>query len=432
MNPLVQQLQQALEPYQPAAGPLKICLAFSGGLDSRVLLELAWLLQKSRPKQLQLSALHINHQLSQKADQWAAFCQQTCQHKNIPVKVARVTPDNYPGASLEARARQARYQIFSEHLQPGELLLQAHHRKDQAETLLLRLLRGAGTQGLASIPVSRPLGQGQLLRPLLNTPREELETFARSNQLQWVEDDSNQQDHFDRNYLRLNILPQLEKRFPAAEQNLALSAQLAREAQQLHQDLAELDLDKTLTASDDCLDIPALLELPSYRRTNLLRFWLHQRQLPLPGLHLWQSLEQFLIAREDAQPLVEWGETDNRIQARRFQNRLYIETASHFQPLPKNWQTTWNNQPPLTTPCGPIKLQLRNTQTGETPSELQVTTRQGGEKIRLPNRGTRDVKRLLQERNLPPWQRQQLPFIWHQRQLIAVGDQLLAEGWERL
>lgn len=432
MNPLVQQLQQALVPYQPAAGPLEICIAFSGGLDSRVLLELAWQLQQQTPEQYQLRALHINHQLSPNADHWADFCQQTCEARALPFSQFQVDTRNYPGASLEARARKARYQVFSEHLGPGELLLQAHHQKDQAETLLLRLLRGAGTQGLASIPACRPLGQGQLVRPLLNTPREELEAFARSNQLQWVEDDSNQQDHFDRNYLRLNILPLLAKRFPAAEQNLALSAQLAGEAQQLHQDLAELDLVKTLSTSNDCLSIPALLELPNYRRSNLLRVWLHQRQLPLPGLHHWQQLNHLCQARQDAQPLVEWGESNHRIQARRFQNRLYIEAASHFQPLPENWQTTWNNQSPLTTPCGPIKLQLRNTQTGETPQQLTITTRQGGEKMRLLNRGTRDIKRLLQERNLPPWQRQQLPFIWHQGQLIAVGDQLIAEGWEGL
>ncbi|SFB97107.1 tRNA(Ile)-lysidine synthase [Marinospirillum celere] len=429
MNPLVQQLQQALETFQPAA-PLKICVALSGGLDSRVLLEAARQLQR-QTQPFQLRALHIHHGLSPQADSWADFCQHLCQQHEIPLTCVKVNPQDQPGASLEARARQARYQVFSEHLQSGELLLQAHHRKDQAETLLLRLLRGAGTQGLSSIPATRPLGQGHLLRPFLTIPRETLEAFAQNHQLQWIEDESNQQDHFDRNYLRLKILPQLTERFPAAEKNLALSAQLASEAQQLHQDLAELDLCKTQTASGDCLDVPAILELPNYRRTNLLRFWLHQRQLPLPGMHLWQPLEQLLIAREDAQPLVEWGETGKRIQARRFQNHLYIEAASHFLPLPKNWQATWNNQPPLTTPCGLINLQLRNTQTGETPSELQVTARQGGEKIRLPNRGTRDVKRLLQERNLPPWQRQQLPFIWHQGQLIAVGDQLLAEGWER-
>jgi len=429
VNPLVQQLQQALEAFQPAALPLKVCVALSGGLDSRVLLEATRQLHLIQP--FQLRAVHIDHGLSPQADSWAEFCQQTCQEHLIPFTCVKVNPQDQPGASLEARARKARYQVFNEHLQPGELLLQAHHRKDQAETLLLRLLRGAGTQGLSSIPATRPLGQGHLLRPFLNISREILENFAQDQQLKWVEDESNQQDHFDRNFLRLNILPQLEERFPAAEQNLALSAQLARESQQLNQDLAELDLQQ-VNADSNSLSIAALYTQPDYRRTNLLRTWLQKRQLPLPGQRHWTQLDHLCQARDDAQPLLEWGENDQRTQARRHRDRLYIDLARHFQPLPDNWKTTWNNQPPLTTPCGHFNLQLKNTLTGEAPTKLDVTARQGGEKLRLPHRGSRDVKRLLQERNLPPWQRQQLPFIWHQSQLIAVGDQLIAEGWEAL
>ncbi|WP_404420027.1 tRNA lysidine(34) synthetase TilS [Marinospirillum sp.] len=431
MNPLVQQLQQALDNLQPAADPQKICIAFSGGLDSRVLLELAWLLQQQTPEKLELRALHINHQLSPNADHWADFCRQTCAQKNLSFSQFQIDTRQYSGASLEARARQARYQIFSQELQAGELLLQAHHRKDQAETLLLRLLRGAGTQGLASIPIQRPLGQGQLLRPLLNTPRETLEAFAREQQLHWIEDESNQKDHFDRNFVRLNILPLLAERFPAAEQNLALSARLAGESQQLQQDLAELDLQQ-VNPDRSSLSITALIQLPDYRRNNLLRHWLQKHDLPLPSLKHWQQLDHLCQAREDAQPLVEWGEAQHRTQARRHRDRLYIQTADHFQPLPQNWQTTWNNQPPLQTPCGYFNLQLQCTATGEIPKELQVTSRQGGETIRLQNRGSRDVKRLLQELNLPTWQRNQLPFIWHRGKLIAVGNRLIAEGWEAL
>lgn len=428
MHPLVRQLQQALENFQPADAPLSLCIAFSGGLDSRVLLELAWQLQEDAPA-LQLRALHINHQLSPQAKHWTDFCQKTCEDKKIAFYAFQVDTHQFAGASLEARARKARYQIFNQELQPGELLLQAHHRKDQAETLLLRLLRGAGTQGLGSIPATRPLGQGQLLRPLLDTPRETLETFAREHQLQWIEDESNQDDCFDRNFLRLNILPRLAERFPAAEQNLALSAHLARESQQLNQDLAELDLQQ-VNADSNSLSIAALYTLPDYRRTNLLRIWLQKRQLPLPGQRHWAQLDHLCQARNDAQPLLAWGENDQRTQARRHRDRLYIDLARHFQPLPENWHTTWNNQPPLTTPCGYFNLQLKNTLTGEVPTQLGVTARQGGEKLRPPHRGSRDVKRLLQELALPSWQRQQLPFIWHQNQLIAVGEQLIAEGWK--
>lgn len=429
MNPLVQQLQQALEAFQPAGLPLKVCVALSGGLDSRVLLEATRQLHLIQP--FQLRAVHIDHGLSPQADSWAEFCQQTCQEHLIPFTCVKVNPQDQPGASLEARARKARYQVFNEHLQPGELLLQAHHRKDQAETLLLRLLRGAGTQGLASIPIQRPLGQGQLLRPLLNTPRESLEAFAHEHQLNWIEDESNHQDHFDRNFLRLNILPLLAERFPAAEQNLALSTHLVRESQQLNQDLAELDLQQ-VDADSSSLCITALHQLPDYRRSNLLRHWLQKRNLPNPSLKHWPQLNRLCQAREDAQPQVCWGDHSNRTEARRHRDRLYIQAASYFQPLPQDWQTTWNNQSPLKTPCGHFNLQLQCITSGEPPRELQVTSRQGGEAIRLPNRGSRDIKRLLQELNLPTWQRQQLPFIWHQGKLIAVGNRLIAEGWEVL
>ncbi|WP_416885068.1 tRNA lysidine(34) synthetase TilS [Marinospirillum sp.] len=430
MHPLAQQLRHQLDPLLAKTNPPRLCLALSGGLDSRVLLALlleAYPASESRP---QLRALHIHHGLSPHADHWADFCVDLCRQAGLPCEVVKVDPATEDGASLEARARTARYRVFTAQLQQDEYLLQAHHRQDQAETLLLRLLRGAGTQGLRAIPQQRPLGAGQLLRPLLHSPRSQLKDYAQQTGLDWVEDESNQQDHFDRNFIRLHVLPLLNQRFAHAEANLALSAQLAAHSHSLQDDLAALDLAQTCPAphqpAQGRFSLSTLMQLRPIRRINLLRYWLTQQGHPHPSHHQWAQLDQLLHARQDAQPLVSWGQ----IQARRFGDQLFIQPAAHFAPLPADWQLQWHNGTPLVTPCGTWTLTLSHLQ-GKTPTHFDLRARQGGESLRLAQRGRRDLKRLLQESGLPPWQRQQLPLIWHQDELIAVGDLLVAEGWER-
>ncbi|MBE0505317.1 MAG: tRNA lysidine(34) synthetase TilS [Marinospirillum sp.] len=429
MSSLLGHLQCALGP-----DTRRICVAFSGGMDSRVLLELTRQLQWAQPlkkqhPQLQIRALHIHHQLSPHADQWAAFCQEVCDAAGIPLSIQCVNPNQWPGASLEDRARKARYSVFEQQLQPDELLLQAHHQDDQAETLLLRLLRGAGTLGLSSIPKQRPLGQGLLLRPLLDIPRAELLAFATAEKLQWIEDESNQQTHFDRNFLRLQVLPLLQQRFPAVSQNLARVTQHATESQQLNRELAELDL-QPCRNTETSLSIPPLMALSSHRRFNLLRHWLLLRGLTLPGHTLWEQLDKLCLARKDANPLVSWGESTQRIEARRFQQQLFIAPEEYFQPLPANWQQDWDGKMPIQTPVGLINFRLLASDSLPTASlTFTLRARQGGETLRQKNRGQRDVKRLLQELHLPPWERQRLVFIWLQKELIAVGSKLVAAGW---
>ncbi|SFX21995.1 tRNA lysidine(34) synthetase TilS [Marinospirillum alkaliphilum] len=430
MHALLKHLQQCLPPNAKHLG-----VAFSGGMDSRVLLELTHQLGQIRPE-LQIRALHAHHNLSPQADHWASFCTDVCQSLNLPLTLSRLQIRDESGASLENRARKARYRFFEQVLLPGEILLQAHHQNDQVETLLLRLLRGAGTQGLSGMPQQRALGAGRLLRPLLDIPRRELQAFALSLQLQWIEDESNQQTHFDRNFLRLQILPQLQARFPATSNNLLRVTQLAQQSEQLQQELAELDL-QTCKADAHSLDLTGLMSFSRHRRINLLRHWLQQHSLPLPGHQYWDELERLCCARNDASPLLGWGEGDCRTEARRFRQRLFIALASHFQPLPTDWQVDWDGQTPLWLPDGRcLSLQLRPETSSLLPDtshpiKLTVRSRQGGESIKLAQRGQRDVKRLLQELNLPPWQRQQLPFIWHQDQLVAVSDLLVATGWQR-
>lgn len=423
MHPLVKSLKQSLPP-----NTTKICVALSGGLDSRVLFELARQLQELQPE-IQLRAIHIHHQLSKFADEWVAFSQQICAAAEVPISIHKVDPQNLPNASLEDRARRARYAVFEQELQAGEVLLQGHHQDDQVETLLLRLLRGAGTLGLASIPLERPLGAGLILRPLLATSRSKLFTFAQANKLQWVEDDSNFEVDFDRNFLRLEILPLLQKRFPSTNQNLAKVTQLAATSQQLNRDLAQLDL-ANCQLTEQSLNLEIFLQLSDYRQVNLLRCWLLSRNLTLPGHQLWDELTKLYNAREDAQPKVSWDKDAQQVEARRFQQQLFIAPSNYFQPLTNNWQATWDGKTPITTPVRKINFQLVSQEPSSSNNHFTLASRQGGEVLRLAKRGQRDVKRLLQELQLPPWQRNQLIFIWQEEQLIAVDKYLVAEGWQ--
>ena len=405
-------------------------MAFSGGLDSRVLFELARQAQQQQQQpNLVLRAIHVHHQLSPFADDWAAFAQQVCETAKVPISIYKVDPQSLSNASLEDRARRARYAVFEQELQTNEVLLQGHHQNDQVETLLLRLLRGAGTLGLASIPLQRPLGKGLILRPLLKTAKSELLAFAQAAQLEWVEDNSNFEVNFDRNYLRLKVLPLLQERFPNTNQNLARVTQLAATSQQLNQDLAQIDL-ATCQRTEHSLNLESFLKLAAYRQVNLLRYWLSIRCLTLPNHKIWHELTKLYHASTDSQPLVSWDKGEQQVEARRFQQQLFIAPSHYFQPLPKTWQTTWDGISPISTPVGSINFQLTHLLAANKTQAFTLQSRQGGEVLRLAQRGQRDVKRLLQELQLPPWQRNQLVFIWQQQQLIAVDKFLVAEGWQ--
>lgn len=274
MTDLSIHLRQAMQPWRTAPAWR---IAFSGGLDSSVLLHLLadWARHEDLPP---LSAIHVHHGLQPAADAWPEYCAQFCARLDIPLEVVRVQVA--PGASLEQAARRVRYAAFAERLGSGEVLLGAQHRDDQAETLLLRLLRGAGVRGLAAMPASRPLGQGSLVRPLIDCSRAELQAYAQSHGLAWVEDPSNADERFSRNFLRRQVMPLLAERWPQMTASLARSASHLSEAQQLLDELAEMDL---LAARGVCalpwlplpsLDLSAVTALSDARQRNLLRHWL--------------------------------------------------------------------------------------------------------------------------------------------------------------
>ncbi|HFJ9773750.1 TPA: tRNA lysidine(34) synthetase TilS, partial [Raoultella ornithinolytica] len=242
-------IAQTLHPYR------QFLVAFSGGLDSTVLLHqlVCW---RERDPTLQLRAIHIHHGLSANADSWVTHCQQVCQHWQVPLVVERVTLAD-DGLGVEAHARQARYQAFRTALQPGEALVTAQHLDDQCETFLLALKRGSGPTGLAAMAASSGFAATRLLRPLLNTRRETLHQWALAHQLSWIEDESNQDDTYDRNFLRLRVVPQLNARWPHFSEAVARSASLCGEQEQLLDELLAEDLAK-LVADDGSLAIDAL------------------------------------------------------------------------------------------------------------------------------------------------------------------------------
>ncbi len=283
-------------------------MAFSGGLDSTVLLHL--LAQLARSEALPaLSALHVHHGLQAAADGWPAHCQVVCRSLGIPLRVERVQVA--VGGSIEQAARDARYRAFQANLGEGQVLLTAQHLDDQAETLLFRLLRGAGLRGLAAMPASRPLGGGRLCRPLLGVSRAELEAYAQTHRLDWVEDPSNQDPRFSRNYLRREIMPRLASHWPQAVAGMARCAAHLREAEDLLAELAAIDLRACRQPSEldwpDWLDLPRialepLRRLSAARQRNLLRAWLGQLTR-LPDSDHWAGWESLRDAGDDADPI---------------------------------------------------------------------------------------------------------------------------------
>lgn len=391
-------------------------LGLSGGLDSCVLLHLLSELAKSHVLP-PVRAVHVHHGLQAVADDWPAHCATLCARLGIPLQVLSVRVA--AGASLEAAARAARYQALAELLEPGAVLVTAQHRDDQAETLLFRLLRGAGVRGLAAMPLERPLGQGRLVRPLLSVSRTELERYAQQAKLNWVEDPSNQQLEFSRNYLRHQVLPMLARRWPQVQTSLARTAAHMSEAQQLLDELAAQDLQQAATPSGlDWLPLPSLALTPlcalsAPRQRNLLRYWLAEFT-PLPDTAHWASWESLRDAAKDATPC--WRLTQGSVV--RAEGRIWFLPEAWLSPLPAEAMAWTMPQQVLKLPNnGQLILQG-----AETFSERRVAYRRGGERLSQQGHGSAELKRLLNQFGVPFFVRSRLPLLFEGDQLIAVAN----------
>ncbi len=265
-----------------AAGTGAFTVALSGGVDSVVLLHLAARYREENP-QVNLAAVHINHGLSPHAGQWQAFCEQLCERFAVPFQAVQVKVEQKARTSLESAARDARYRALAKVVEPGCTVLLGQHRSDQVETFFLRLKRGAGLKGFSAMaPATVSEGGLRLLRPLLTVSREEIEAYAEAHDLKYVEDESNSDTRFDRNFLRHRVLPELNGRFRGFDACVARTVDLLSEQQQLIDELSEADLAGALGA-DGGLLLTMLAKLSPARRANVLRCWLEKNAVAMPS-----------------------------------------------------------------------------------------------------------------------------------------------------
>ncbi len=413
-------LQAALAALDVPAGS-RYCVALSGGADSTALLK-GMVDLREQQAGFGLRAIHINHHLQPHADAWAKHCAALGRRLVVPCQLLDAPVEAVRGESLEAAAREARYGLLAASLASGEFLLTAHQAEDQLETILLQLARGAGVAGLAGMPRRSVCGPGIHLRPLLDFGREELRTFVAAAGLDWIEDPSNEDPRFDRNFVRQQVLPLLLQRWPALAASAVRSAGHLASAQALLDELAQADC--AGAAEGDRLRVPSLRALESARVRNLLRFWIRRHGVPLPAsATLAQIEQQMLAARADAIPEVAWG---NHVM-RRYRDRLYL--GARLPPPPgETLSWPWRAQPELSLPAGLGRLRARAAELGVAglaglPDTLRVSWRAGGESLRLAtNRPRRELRTLMQEWDIVPWMRGRIPLLSAGQTLAAVGD----------
>ena len=398
----------ALPPGQAGAPCL---VAYSGGADSTALLLLA---VESGLRDLR--AVHIHHGLQTAADDWAAHCQALCAQLGVPLSVRRVQVSVDDPAGPEAAARNARYAVFRELLPAGGLLLTAHHRGDQAETLLLRLLRGSGVEGLASIRSLTPFAGGWLWRPLLDQTRADLRALVESRGLGWIEDPHNQSPRYARAWLRSRLMPSLQQRWPEVERQLAAAAGRCAEAAELLDELAAALL-PGLTRDDGGLSIIGLLGLSTAKRRLVLRHWLAQLDLPPAYDETFRHLDrEVLTVRADAEPLLRWPGGEFR----RYRDALYA--GAPLPPLPADYAVDWDGLGDLELPAGCGVLR------GRVARRLRVRLPRGGERLRLHGASHHSSLRSLSQRQgLPPWVRERLAIIEVDGELLSIAGRWTAD-----
>jgi len=420
---LLQQLQR--HPRVPA-----YWVAFSGGLDSSVLLYA--LHACGNRLQVEIGAVHVNHGLQAHAAEWEAHCRRVCATLGVRYTSLPVDATAAPGESPEAAARAARYAALAGWLPAGHCLLTAQHRDDQAETLLLQLLRGSGVHGLAAMPESSAFGNGLHLRPLLDYPRSDLRDWALATGLVWIEDPSNLDTAFDRNFLRAEALPVLRQRWPAAASSLARSAGHCAEAADLVGQLAELDLQHVQGRHAGTLAVAGLDSLPVARCRNVLRHWIRAGSGSFPPASiLGHVLHDVLASRRDAAPCVRHA----RYEIRRYRDTLYL-LPRQTAPLLLEEQP-WSMAAPLPLPqAGGVLRVMPGTGCGIRKSLLpadavQVRWRQGGERCRpAGRRHHHSLKKLFQAQGIPPWERERIPLIYIGDELAAVAGLWVCEPFQ--
>lgn len=422
---LWQQLAQVLQRF-PAAP--RYWVAFSGGLDSHVLLHALVILRDTRRVLPEVLAVHINHGLHPDADEWERHCAKVCQALSVTFKAIRVRARSQAGESPEAAAREARYQALAPLVADDDLLLTAHHRDDQAETLLLQLVRGAGPSGLAAMPAYMRFGRGGLGRPLLEVSRAVLERYGYGHGLHWISDSSNADMRYDRNFIRHRVLPALQARWPSVNRTLSRVASNQQDAVVLLDDLAASDYTAVAGLVPRTLSRRRLVALTPERQRNVVRYWLRCRSLPTPGqVHLEAILLDAAFGSEQISPCMQW----RGAQVRRYHDNIYAMRPLASMPRLRT-RLGWDPRTPLELAQGRLRAtRIRGAGLSARLCEegcVEVRFRRGGERCRpAGRRHTRLLKKLFQEQGIPPWERGILPLICIDGDLAAVADLWVCE-----
>ncbi len=398
-------------------------VGFSGGVDSTVLLHLLQRWRRAHGAAPPLSAIHVNHGLQASAADWEVHCQWLCRFLQVPFIKRSVSVQG----DSEAAAREARYRAFEEQLGAGEVLFLGHHLDDQVETFFLRLMRGAGVQGLAAIPPRRDLGQGLLSRPLLQVDREALESYAREHSLEYVEDPSNQDTAMDRNFLRARLLPLLASRWPAYRRTVARASEHMAGAIDALEQLLPAPATVYNVMGDPGLELAGLFAHSSEAASIRLRHWLRERSLPAPDqVQLEEFLRQLRDSGSQRNPQLAYGGQ----VLQRFRDRVYLlppaDAATCTEAFTLSPGETYE-----VPGAGQFGLEATATDGLQLAADerLRVDWRRGGERCRPRGRsGSNSLKKLLQEHGVPPWWRDRVPLLYLGEELLAVGDLWLCDS----
>lgn len=419
-------LAAALQALPP--GPLR--LAFSGGLDSTALLHALATLPGARHRDLR--AIHVDHGLHADSTRWAEHCMASAVTLQVPCVVLRVSVQR-AGKGLEAAARESRYAMFAAQLPPHGVLALAHHQDDQSETVLLKLLRGAGPEGIAGMRTLRPFAAGHLWRPLLDVPRSTLRAYAQAHRLAWIDDPSNDDARLSRNFLRQEVLPRLRTHWSHLDDSLAHAAQHARAAADFIDSAAEKALSLIQGFDAATLHWNPWLDLPDALRDPVLRRWLRGLQLDEPThLHVAELERQLREADSERLPCIAFG----RSELRRYRDLVYAR-SQHADP-PADWQQTWDGSPlQLPADCGHVSLidaaeaDAKPANQHLVPVRTTLRFRRRGETLRpVGSPHTRELRDLFQQAGVPPWERARVPVLCDgdSGELLAVGDLWLSQA----
>ena len=417
-------LEEHLAPLDPPASGL--CVALSGGLDSTVLLA-ALVAGRGARRSPPLRAIHVDHGLHADSAQWAAQCVAQAAALAVPLEQARVDARPARGESPEAAARAARYAALAERLAPGEVLITAHHADDQLESVLLQWLRGGGVRSVAGMPAIARFARGWHARPLLGWTREELLAWAEAGRLQWLTDPSNLDARFDRNYLRLEVLPAIRRRWPAAARTAGRVAAHAAELLEMEAEIARADL--ALAADGRTLSLERLGLLPAPRQRWVLRAWLRAQGLAVPAVAtLAAAMHDLAAAAEDRVPCANWP----GVRTYRYRGRLYAEAEASCRATVPEGDWVQGSAFDL-GPLGALEL-VPGTGVGlsraRLPGAIHVAARRDGEEFQpAGSRRHRTMRKLLQERGVLPWRRGQVPLLRAGSEILAVGDLAYGARW---